>query len=673
MRNKYDFIPSFLNKKQLFIFIFLFLQIALQAANYKVEIDFHHPQLKFTGTKSTISIIFIDAEGNNVHSDQSVTVMSLRKRMKTFSYSTNTNIQAVVLKTNGTDAFFIDRILITKNGQIIQEHGDEGGRGWCLSKDDKDSNGDWMDYLEGGCESARVFLMNAATTSQKSLKDTPTGANQPSRLPNSDEKGWVYHDNEERLEINAEGLGRCYDIRYIDPINWSSESLINSQRASVIDLVRDDGRRPARHNGKDYVVPKGVVFTSEIIGDSEAESKFASTSYEYENDVMSSYSADIGVKKLKGSAKASVAFRDVTNDKGKNSSLYAFSKMYKQFYKLDLYFDDPAHQHYINQRFWNGVKELGQGLSAEDFIKKFGTHYASTTYYGGNFFQRRTVTQSEYSYYESNETAFKGDIEGTIKKVDFKVGMTKNSRNSRGETESVAMSSAKIFTVGGDLNQYRPDLWAKSVLKNLAVVKVNLTRISDLLTAENFPEMPNIKEKQALLAAAIFAAEQEAIFNQSDESQSDFFTKKPATYKLTVTYMKCRGHGKGEPGGNSEYYGNLKMAFYNRNNTALKTLTFFNRDYKNYIDLAMNQTYDINQSITLQVSAADIAQGYVTIYGSMGEADLVQTQMSTISKHDSKPRIYFRSALDNEVKKKVVFTSKYGDNVEVNYVLKKVR
>jgi hypothetical protein len=338
-----------------------------------------------------------------------------------------------------------------------------------------------------------------------------------------------------------------------------------------------------------------------------------------------------------------------------------------------LYFDDPSHEHYINPRFWKGVKELGQGLSADDFIQKFGTHYAASTYYGGNFFQRRTVTQSEYSYYESNASEFKADVEGTIKKVNFKVGMTKGSRNSKGETEKVGMSSAKIFTVGGDLNQYRPDLWAKSVLKNLAVVKVKMSRISDLLTAENFPEIPNIKEKQALLAAAIFAAEQEAIFNQSEKSKSDFFTKKAATYKLTVTYMKCRGHGKGEPGGNSEYYGNLKMAFFNKKGAALKTHTFFNRNQKNYIDLAMNQTRDINQSVTLKINPADIAQGYITIYGSMKEADITQVQMSTISKLDSKPRIYFRNALDHEVKKKVTFTSKYGDRVEVNYVLKKIR
>lgn len=655
-----------------FLVLFLFFSTFLSAANYKIEIDFHHTNLKHTNTKNNITIIYIDELGTILHSDNPQTIVSESQKIKTSSYSTNSKIQAIVLKTNGNDAFFIDQIILFKDGEILQKHGKEGGMGWCLSTDVNDSNGGWRNHLEDKCEATRVFLMNNVNNEANSLGSTPISAVTPMHHPSNDEKGWIYYDNEERREINAEGIGRCYDIRYIDPINWSSETLLSGQRSSVIDLVRDDGRRPARHNNKDYVVPKGVVFTSEIIGDSEAESKFASTAYEYESDVMREYTGSAGVKKLKCSAKASAAFRDVTQTKGHNSSLYAFSKMYKQFYKLDMYFDDPAHQHYINPRFWNGVKELGEGFSAADFIEKFGTHYASTTYYGGNFFQRRTITQSSYAYYESNETEFKADVEGTIKKVNFKVGMTHGSRNRRGETEKISMSSAKIFTIGGDLNQYRPDHWAKSVLKNLAVVKVKLTRISDLLTAENFPEMPNIKEKQRLLAAAIFAAEQEAIFMQSEQEKNYFFKKKPATFKLTVTHMKCKGHGKGEPGGNSEYYGKVTMGFFGANNQKLKTQNCFNKSKKNQIDLAMNQTRDINKSIRYRVSAADIAKGYVSVYGNLKEADLAEIQLSTISKYESKAKIYFRNALDHEVKKVITFTSKYGDKVEVHYVLKRM-
>lgn len=490
------------------------------------------------------------------------------------------------------------------------------------------------------------------------------------RVPN-DEATWVYHDNEARREINAEGLGRCYDIRSVDPINWSGETLKSGQRASAIALVRDDSRRPARHNNKDYVVPKGVVFTSEIIGDSEAESKFAATSFEFENDVLSSYKVKAKVP-MKGSAKVSAAFHDVNSTSSSNSTLFAFSKMYKQYYKLDLYFDDPAHQHYMDLRFWQGVNELGDELSVEDFIKKFGTHYASSTYYGGNFFQRRSVSQTQYAYYESSERDFKADVEGTIKKVKFDVGTVQESKNSLGETEKVEMSAAKIFTVGGDLNQHEPHLWSSSVLENLAVVKVKLTRLSDLLTTKNFPNIEDLKTKKAILETAILKAEQEANANQSEQQSHNFFTKKPVKFRLTATYLKCRGHGKGESGQNSEYFGKLSVGMFNRNGSRLSSKAVFNRSKKNNVVLSKNQAYDLNKSITYTVQPADLAKGYASVYGSLKEEDWVEVPLTSLSKHESKVKIPFRNALDVSVKKSVSMTTEYGDNVELYYVLERI-
>lgn len=652
------------------LLLFLFL-LPLQAATYKIGIDFHHPSLKFTGTRNAVTITFLDESGGMAHQETARGILAMKEKLKTFEYTTQRSLKAVVIKMEGNDAFYLDRLLVWKDGELIQEHGEEGGKGWCMSADDADTNGPWKNFLEDDCRAARAFTIEEKINTINALGPQTVSDNLPSRRPTSSESSWVYHDNESRNEINAEGLGRCYDIRYVDPINWSNETLRFGQRASVIALIRDDSRRPARHNDKDYVVPKGVVFTSEIIGDSEAQSKFAATSYEYETEVLEEYRADISQKKV-GSAKMSAAFKDVNNVKGKNTSLYAFSKMYKQYYKLDLYFDDPSHQHYIDPRFWNGVKELGHDITASEFINKFGTHYASTTYYGGNFFQRRTVSQSEYSYYESSESEFKIDIEGTIKKVNFDVGTTQNIRNDQGETEQVKMSSANIYTVGGDLNQYRPDLWAASVLQNLAVVKVSLTRISDLLTAENFPDIPNINEKRQLLEAAIMMAEQEASFDFSQPIEHSFFTKKPATYTLTVTHMKCMGHGSKEPGENSEYFGSLTMGFFNKDGTALKTSNFFNRSAENHISLGKNESYDLNKSLSLTLSAADIANGYISVYGNLKEDDtLSDVKLSSVSKHESKAKIYYRMALDNEVKKSITFTSKYGDKVTVYFTLKK--
>lgn len=659
-----------LKSSVLLSFLFIIGSLSLNAATYQVEIDYHRKGLTYTDSGSPITISFFDHNQQLVHEESVAGIKPIKIQPHTFRLTTNSPIERISLSIGGNDAFFIDRIMIWKDGQKIKEYGKDGGKGWCLSTDPNDTNGGWKNHLEEGCTPSRTFLVESIMDTPGLIGGQPISANNPSRQPIPGEDSWVYYNNEQRSEINAEGIGRCYDVRNIDPLNWSNESLKSGQRASVISLIRDDSKRPARHNNKDYVVPKGVVYTSEIIGDSEAESKFAATSYEYEQEVLQEYRADVGVPKV-GSAKVSAAFRDVNQSSGSNSSLFTFSKMYKQFYKLDLYFDDPSHQHYIDPRFWNGVRLLGQEMSAQEFINKFGTHYASTTYYGGNFMQRRAVSQSEYSYYESNQNEFKADVEGTIKKVNFAVGTTQGSRNRRGETESVAMSSAKIFTVGGDLNQYRPDLWAQSVLNNLAVVKVRLTRLSSLLTSENFPEIPNIREKRILLQKYIEAAEREAVANQSPEMKNAFFSKKAATYKLRVTYMKCTGHGAKEPGTESEYFGKIYMGMFKSNGTALKTYTCFNKSDKNTVDLALNQTRDINRTITVKVSPDQIQNGFASVYGHLKEKDLIEFKLSTFSKHSAQSKIYFRSALDHKVTKKITFTSKYGDKVEVHFSLER--
>lgn len=640
-----------------------------QAATYTISIDYHHSTLKYTDTKSTITLTCLNVDAQTVHQESWNGIYPISTTSKTCTFTSEVDIPLFQISTDGEDAFFIDQVVVMKDGRYHRTHDMNDAQGWCLSTDPNDTYGSWNKQIHGECQKTWVFEVSDQYNTSHPISKSILNATLPTQ--SQQEVNWVYQDNEARSEINAEGLGRCYDIRYVDPINWSNESLRSGQRASVIQLVRDNSKRPARHNNRDYVTPKGVVFTSEIIGDSEAESKFASTSFEFETTVLSSYRADVGVPKI-GSAKASAAFKDISQSKTKTSSLYAFSKMYKQFYKLDLFFDDPAHQHHIDARFWQGVKDLGQGLSAHQFIEKFGTHYAATTYYGGNFFQRRTVTQSEFSYYESHESEFKADVAGTIKKVNFDVGTTQGLKNEQGQTEQVKMSAAKIYTVGGDLNQYRPDLWAKSVLKNLAVVKVRLHRLSTLLTAKNFPNIPNIQQKQQLLHAAIFVAEQEALAMQSAKQSHQFFTKKDAKFKLTVTHMKCKGHGAKETGGNSEYFGAISMGLFGKNGQALKTSRFFNRSDDKHVKLALNQSYDINKSISYTVRASDLMRGYITVYGYMKEKDMTHISLSTISKHAEAYKIYFREALDHEVRKKAIFTSKYGDKVEVHYKLRKL-
>ena len=136
--------------------------------------------------------------------------------------------------------------------------------------------------------------------------------------------------------------------------------------------------------------------------------------------------------------------------------------------------------------------------------------------------------------------------------------------------------------------------------------------------------------------------------------------------------MKCTGHGSKEPGGNSEYFGKLTMGMFNGSGKSLRTLNCFNRSDKKLLDLAINQTHDLNKKLTLKIGANDIRNGYATLYGKLQEKDLVAVPAGSVSKFDDSAKIYFRDALHQRVSKRLTFRNKYGDTIIVHYKLERI-
>ncbi len=68
-------------------------------------------------------------------------------------------VTKIVLRTNGTDAFFIDEArLFNDDGNLIAHWGRDDGKGYCLSKDPKDAQHFGSKYVDG-CHSAINFLV----------------------------------------------------------------------------------------------------------------------------------------------------------------------------------------------------------------------------------------------------------------------------------------------------------------------------------------------------------------------------------------------------------------------------------------------------------------------------------------------------------------------------------
>ncbi|MEM1359617.1 MAG: phosphatidylinositol-specific phospholipase C domain-containing protein [Bacteroidota bacterium] len=128
---------------------------------YRVEIDACHSDLDHTGTGNQITVQFwagsqrvaskyVDGPGDQC---------SVFLKDTGFSIKTQEAITHVVVKTNGGDGYYIDQLKIYKGGELNAHHGRDDGKGWCLSTQASDANGDWKNYVANGCRSSQQFKL----------------------------------------------------------------------------------------------------------------------------------------------------------------------------------------------------------------------------------------------------------------------------------------------------------------------------------------------------------------------------------------------------------------------------------------------------------------------------------------------------------------------------------
>ena len=489
--------------------------------------------------------------------------------------------------------------------------------------------------------------------------------------------GWSMTSMMNDLNVNVNGLGRCYDVRNLNVLNWASETLNSRKAAYVFDLQPDtDGDRvnnTGKVNGKDKIIPKNTTFSSNIEALSSETVEFVVSGHEFQTKVAQKYSADIGVKGIV-SASGSIAFENTSGGSSRNENLYAYNTMNKKMYKLDLTNLNNG-KHAPRNRFWYGVHKLGYTISANEFIKNFGTHFASSTTYGGNYLHRRSVSKSSYATYIGSEKQFQADIQATIKGITGSLSTeVKNESVSENFKESY-LSNTESFTVGGNATIENPKRWAETVEGNPEVIDAYLTSIATLLTKDNFPDIKNIDNKRKLLEVAIKKAIKEAKKKVVQPTPHNFFERSPMTFKITVWNIKCLSQGSSEPGDESEYYGDIAMGFFDRNRGRFKMKNVWTKGEDNTDSFTTNQSKKINQSIEMTVYPINFEKGFAKVWGWMKEDDSPDTSLSAYDEISTDGSIPYRSTLTlgKPVTQQLSFTSSAGDIVTVYYELERVK
>jgi len=127
---------------------------------WKVEIDACHSDLDNTGTNNRITVQFYAGSTlvASKYKDGVSDGCKIWEGDTVFSTKTNRKITHVIVKTNGSDGFYIDEIRLYEKGALKQHHGRDNGSGWCLSTDPKDANGSWKGKVSGNtCKSSHRF------------------------------------------------------------------------------------------------------------------------------------------------------------------------------------------------------------------------------------------------------------------------------------------------------------------------------------------------------------------------------------------------------------------------------------------------------------------------------------------------------------------------------------
>lgn len=160
------------------------------------------------------------------------------------------------------------------------------------------------------------------------------------------------------------------------------------------------------------------------------------------------------------------------------------SKAHIERYCLTLSTDSGAPgQEYLSD---DAYKDINGGLTAEEVIDKYGTHYIASAVFGGQWLYSRSFSKYHHSTSSSAQGAVQASAEGWRASGSFE--------SSSESTSSSATSSAKTFQVGGDESTLGKGLdeWVETVNGENAVLigfaDGGLVPISELADSETRKE-----------------------------------------------------------------------------------------------------------------------------------------------------------------------------------------
>lgn len=257
------------------------------------------------------------------------------------------------------------------------------------------------------------------------------------------------------------------------------------------------------------IVKRGFYYSDVKISKGSSKTRMAHGYGEFSTALSVNVSGTFPLGKAPASGSVGVGYSEMTKEGWSTTDVFAFTKEHKSLYKLDVKPEEAS----LDARFVNAVMRAKTQYDLKKVRETFGTHYAKTVFYGGEYLTYARFSEQEYSKLQSKGVDIKASVQTSAKTVKDTSKTNQAETSSKGGNGGSVGISYKTVEGEGYTNsdgelKYRAvggygsfDSWQIDD-SNVVPIGVELAPMYELLTAKVFKngaDPAELKRKQAIL------------------------------------------------------------------------------------------------------------------------------------------------------------------------------
>lgn len=425
-------------------------------------------------------------------------------------------------------------------------------------------------------------------------------------------------------------LGHGFDIRYIDPLDWSNSS-------------------------KGKAILQGNPIRSKQPQSFPESYYFVTNTQEFEKNVLESDT--INYLYAAHNSKAHYQLFDSPENKA-TLMVYTKKKIGTETALL------PIKNNQLDSAFIEDFNRLGRDITPNGFIARYGTHIAQEVAYGGVFLLQNSIAKNDYIYSPYDKDTFKEKVITDIEQTQLSLEDTNPYINAK---------KGRPYSIGGDTSNSWFSSWEKTVSKSTqAPIEVRLVPTVEILRSVSLPDIKNKSEKIHLLDSITTVAIESARTQVSRKKSNTFFKKYSLRFKQEITSFVKKSMGPVKTEGN-DYTGDIFFGGFSKDEALLHTKPLIERGGLRLETLITDEVVTLDKNVIVTIKPEDIEYGYMSVWDDTKKLFKSSDRKRLRVAGTKEAKTYYKDALLNRVQKTITLTSVDDHIYEVVYTMELVR